>query len=64
MFEMLSKYYKLNKLNKLYITTNFKEECKKNYKELYFGATKYCLKDDNIDLSKDIYNMNNIVSLK
>ena len=61
MFEMLSKYYKLNEL---YMTTNFKEECKKNYKELYFGATKYCLKDDNIDLSKDIDNMNNIVSLK
>lgn len=58
---MLSKYYKLNEL---YMTTNFKEDCKKNYKELYFGATKYCLKDDNIDLSKDIDYINNIVSLK
>jgi len=61
MFEMLSKYYKLNEL---YLTNNFKEECKKNYKELYFGATKYCLKDDNIDLSKDIDTEKNIVNFK
>ena len=45
-----------------YITNNFKEQCKKNYKELYFGATKYCLKDDNFDLSKDIDTEENIVN--
>lgn len=56
---MLSKYYKLNEL---YLTNNFKEECKKNYKELYFGSTKYCLKDDNIYQSKDIYTEENIVN--
>jgi hypothetical protein len=43
MYEMLSKYYNFNQL---YITNTFKEKCKDNYKELYFGATKYCVKDD------------------
>lgn len=61
MFEMLSKYYKLNEL---YLTNNFKEKCKKNYKELYFGLTKYCIKKNNIDFSNNIETMDNIVNFK
>tara|TARA_B110000285_G_C14620251_1_gene378802 strand:+ start:104 stop:289 length:186 start_codon:yes stop_codon:yes gene_type:complete len=61
MFEMLSEYYKLNTL---YLTNNFEEKCKKNYKELYFGATKYCIKEDNNDISSDIKNLDNMVSFK
>lgn len=40
MFELLSKYYKLNKS---YLTNNLEEKCKKDYNELYFGGTKYCI---------------------
>ena len=54
MFEMLSKYYKINVL---YLTNDFEEECKKNYKELYFGGTKYCIKNHNIYLSNDVDKM-------
>ena len=61
MFEMLSKYYKINEL---YLTNDFKEKCKKNYKELYFGATKYCIKNHNIYLSNDVEKMENILNFK
>jgi hypothetical protein len=53
MFEMLSKYF----TNKLYLTDTFKEKCKKDYNELYFGATKYCIKD----LSDNVDDKNNVV---
>ena len=61
MFEMLSKYYKINEL---YLTNDFEEKCKKNYKELYFGATKYCIKKNNIYISNDVYKTENIVNFK
>lgn len=54
MFEMLSKYYKINEL---YLTNNFAEKCKKNYKELYFGSTKYCIKNNNFSVSNDVEQM-------
>ena len=61
MFEMLSKYYKINEL---YLTNNFEEKCKKNYKELYFGATKYCIKNNNYSASNYVEKKENIVNFK
>lgn len=47
MFSILYSYY-YKRFSNLYIT-DINEKCKKHYNSLYFGGTKYCVKEDKID---------------
>ena len=53
MYKLFSEYY-FKRFTNLYIV-NMDKKCKKNYDELYFGGTKYCIKKDKIDANSLLF---------